>query len=83
MLRCQLNNKGRSSTNLNADVVIFIFCLFENIGEAASEALAPERKIKNVCRHLWEKRGLLSPSLTSTPHHYHLTAFAVPIKWDQ
>ena len=38
-----------------------------------SERGARERKIKNVCRHLWEKRGFLSPSPMSTPYHYHLS----------
>ena len=33
---------------------IFLFVLFENIGEYG----ARERKIKNACRHLCEKRGL-------------------------
>ena len=37
-----------------------------------NERRARERKIKPVCRHLWEKRGLLSPSAMSTTHHYHL-----------
>ena len=50
---------------------IFLFVLFKNIGER-SERGARERKIKNVCRHLWGKRGVFSPSPTSTPHHYHL-----------
>ena len=49
---------------------IFLFVLFENIGELASKAW--EKKKKNVCRYLWEKRGLLSHSFLSTSHHYHL-----------
>ena len=37
-----------------------------------NERGARERKIKPDCRHLWEKRGLLSPSAMSTTLHYHL-----------
>ena len=37
-----------------------------------NERGARERKVKNVRRHLWGKRGLLSPSPMSTPYHYHL-----------
>ena len=55
-----------------------LLCFFSIIGERAiananraNEHGARERKIKNVCRHLWEKRGLLSPSSMSTPHHFH------------
>ena len=47
-------------------LLYFPFVLFKNIGEHA----VWERKIKNACRHLWEKRGLWSPSPMSTPHHY-------------
>ena len=44
----------------------YVFSILKN------ERGARERKIKNVCRHLWEKRGLWTPSPMSTPHHYHL-----------
>ena len=30
---------------------------------------AQERKEKNVCGHLWEKRGLFSPFRMSKPYH--------------
>ena len=45
--------------------VLFLFSFFSKHQRA-------RKKNKNICRHLWEKRGLLSPSPMSTPYHYHL-----------
>ena len=65
--------------SLYTDVVLFFFSFFSKTSASSrakrtreNERRARERKIKPVCRHLWEKRGLLSPSAMSTTHHYHL-----------
>ena len=69
--------------------VVYLFVLFENIGEFSSEARARETKIHNVCSHLWEKRGLLSPSPPPPPPPpcqrliIITSSLAVPIKLDQ
>ena len=39
------------------------------------------KKNKNICRHLWEKRGLLSPSPMSTPYyHPYVTNLIEPME---
>ena len=60
--------------------VVYLFVLFENIGEFSSEARARERKIHNVCSHLWEKRGLLSPSPPPPPPHVNASSLSPP-RW--
>ena len=66
-------NQWRKCSLYTDIVLFFLFILFENIDKLLSKAW--ERKIKNVFRHLLKKRGLLSPSPMSMPHHYHLCIF--------
>ena len=72
LLQKCLGHKSMEKINVACTQIcfIFLFVLFENIGELASKAW--EKKVKNVCRYLWEKRGLLSHLFMSTSHHYHL-----------
>ena len=59
------------STSLYTEVVLFFFSFFPKTSASLrareNEHGARERKIKNACRHLWEKWGLLSFFF---PHHY-------------
>ena len=72
LLQKHLGHKSMEKINVACTQIcfIFLFVLFKNIGELASKAW--EKKRKNVCRYLWEKRGLLSHSFMLTSHHYHL-----------
>ena len=56
--------------SLYTDMFYFSFCSFRKHRRARKQSV--RKKIKNVSRHLWEKRGLLSPSSMSVPHYYHL-----------
>ena len=51
--KCRLKPGCHKNDSLYTDVVLFFFSFF------SSEATARERKIKNVCRHLWEKRRFI------------------------
>ena len=73
------NRLRYDTNNLYTDVVLFFFSFFSK-----TWASARERKIKNDCRHLWEKKGFIK----SLPHVNALSlspssTFTVPIKFDQ
>ena len=59
-------------SSLFTDVGLFFFSFFSKTSASA------RKKIKNVCRHLWEKRGLLSPSPMS---NRIFSSFPTPTLW--
>ena len=61
-------------SSLYTDVLFFLSVISRTQAKRGheNECRARERKIKNVCRHLWRKKGLSSPSPMSKPYHYHL-----------
>ena len=78
--KCRLKPGCHKNDSLYTDVVLFFFSFFSKT--STSEATARERKIKNVCKHLWEKRRFIFP-----PQCQRIliitSAFAVPIKLNQ
>ena len=70
-----------TNLSLYTDVVLFFFAFFSKTSANSrakrarkNERGARERKIHNVCRHLWEKRGLLSPS----PPYVNVSSLSPP-----
>ena len=72
----QLHSKSTQCSVLNSckqTLFYFSYRSFQKHRRALeNERGARGRKIKNVYRHLWGKRGVLSPSPMLTPHRYHL-----------
>ena len=78
-------------SSLYTDVLFFFSVISSTRAKRGheNERRVQERKIKNVCRHLWQKKGLLSPYPMSTPDHYHLLVRSIvsssptttPLRW--
>ena len=80
--KCRLKPGCHKNDSLYTDVVLFFFSFFSKT--SASEATERERKIKNVCSHLWEKRRFILKVPPQCQRVLIITsAFAVPIKLDQ